>query len=120
MSREACFQETLATYIAVKDARRYEGRRLHPGEPGKARLMDADHLLGNKRSPGVTKICAHLAALTQPHGVRNRFFAYRSPGKRLDDRWNLGRRQFGHARVLETGEHRVCPPAERGGRQQVS
>jgi hypothetical protein len=63
---------------------------------------------------------AHLTALTQPHGVRNRCFAYRSPGERLDDRRNRGCRQFGHARVLETGEHRVGPPAERGGRQQVS
>ena len=73
-------------------------------EPGKARLMDADHLFSGKWSPGVAKVGAHLAALTQPHGVRNRCFAYRTPGKGLDDRRNRGRRRFGHARVFETGD----------------
>jgi hypothetical protein len=66
------------------------------------------------------RVGAHLTALTQPHGVRNRCFGYRSPEKGLDDRRNRGRRQFGHACVFEAGEYRVSPPAERGRCQQLS
>src|SRR5271165_3104965 len=119
-SEKARFEETCAIPITVKNARRCEGRHLHPRKPGKARLMDADHLLGGKRLPGAAKAGAHLTALTQPHGVRNRCFAYRSTHKSSDDRRNRGRRQFGHGGVLEAGERRVGPPAERGLGQQVS
>jgi hypothetical protein len=82
--------------------------------------MDADHLLGGKRSPGVAEVGAHLAALTQPNGIRNKHFAYRTPGKGLDNRWNQRYRQLGHPRLFETGDHRVGPPAEGGRHQQVS
>ena len=120
-AKKARFEETPAINVTVNDARRCEGRRLHLGKPGEARFMDADHLLGSKRLPGAVKVGAHLTALTQPHGVReNRVLAYGTPGKGLDDRRNRGRRQFGYARVFETGEYRVSPPAERGRCQQMS
>jgi hypothetical protein len=54
-AEEARFEKTSTTYIAVKNAHRCEWRRLHPGKPGKARLMDADHLLGGERLPGAAK-----------------------------------------------------------------
>ena len=68
----------------------------------------------------VAKVGAHLAALVQPHAVRNRVFAHRPLRKGLDDRRNRGRRRFGHAHLFETGDYRIRPPAEGSRGQQVS
>src|SRR5262245_26121641 len=55
-AERARFEETLATYIVVKHARRCERRRLHPGKPSEARLVDADRLFGGKGSPGARRL----------------------------------------------------------------
>jgi hypothetical protein len=96
------------------DARGATCIRASQAKPGLWMLITCSAVNGRQRSRRFARISP------QPHGIRSRIFAHRTLRKGLDDRWNRRRRQFDHARMFETGDHRVRPPAEDSRGQQVS